>query len=263
VEERAKAVEIPADKLKSVINPWLLGADPEFAIFTPPRRIFNQGEFSCNFDATSGAGQVGHDHGGRVWELRPTPAQSSYALLMNIWRLLGDPLMQPVERFKWKSGGLADEDTIGGHVHFGFRDWKPGQLESLSGVTTNLERLDILPSGEGPARRQVNPEYGNLAGQRSSGGHVEYRAPASWLDRPGQALAVLTTYKLAALEPTSTAWRRQNIKTDYLDWVALMSQRDVDAFILWRLIEKRGLEAVQADPNTDFRPNWRKADLWA
>jgi hypothetical protein len=246
--------EIPTEKLKAVINPWLLGADPEFAVFTPPRRIFNQGEFSCNGSVAAGA--VGQDHGGRVWELRPTPAQSAYGLLTNVWRLLKDPLMTPVERFKWRSGGLAEEDTIGGHVHFGFRGWQAGQLESLSGVTTNLERLDILPSGEGPARRETHPDYGNLLGQRSSGGHVEYRAPASWLDRPGQALAVLTTYKLAALEPQSTGWRAGHPKQDYLDWVALMSQRDVDAFILWRLINRHGLEAVQADPDTNFRTNW-------
>lgn len=253
--------EIPADKLKCVINPWLIGADPEFAIYTPPRRIFNQGEFACQGQTL--AGTIGHDHGGRVWELRPQPCQSAYALLVNVWKLLKDPLLTPVERFKWKSGGLADEDTIGGHVHFGFRNWSQGQLEGLSAVTQNLERLDILPSGEGPARRETHPDYGNLLGQRTSGGHVEYRAPASWLDKPGQALAVLTTYKLAALEPHSTNWRTQRPKQDYLDWVALMSQRDVDAFALWRLIERRGFEAIQADPNMDFRPNWRKENLWS
>jgi hypothetical protein len=75
-------------------------------------------------------------------------------------------------------------------------------------------------------------------------------------------LAVLTTYKLAALEPQSTNWRQQQPKEDYLDWIARMSQRDVDAFILWRLIEKQGFGSVQADPDVNFRPNWQKENLW-
>lgn len=254
----AQITDIPAEKLAPVINPWLLGADPEFAVFTPPARIYNQGQYTCA--GSTPAGEVGQDHGGRVWELRPRPSQSSYGLLLNIWHLLRDPLLGPVSRFKWKSGGVAETDTIGGHVHFGFRDWSPGQLESLSAVTTHLERLDILPSHEGPARRAISPDYGNLLGQRTSGGHVEYRAPASWLDRPGQALAVLTTYKLAALEPASTAWRQQHIKEDFLNWIALMGQRDVDACILDRLIERQGFARIQADPDGDFRPNWQNKE---
>lgn len=269
--------EITADKLKSVINPWLLGADPEFAVFTPPARVYNQGTYSVNCDVRENCpddetglgtalGAIGHDHGGRVWELRPAPAQSSYALLLNIWKLLRAKQMAPVERFRWKAGGVAEGDTIGGHVHFGFRKWEPGQLEALSSVTTNLERLDILPTTESQTRRDTNPDYGNLVGTRNSGGHVEYRAPASWLDKPGQAFAALTTYKLAALEPGSTSWRRNALKQDYLGWVAAMSQRDVDAYLLWRLLDKYGLEKVQADPASDFRPRWREKvtqqDLW-
>jgi hypothetical protein len=254
-------IAIPPEKLQNVINPWLLGADPEWAIYTPPQRIYNQGPYTCQ-GATEG-GSIGQDHGGRVWELRPSPAQSAWALMLNIHGLLRSPLLTPVERFKWRAGGLADEDTIGGHVHFGFRAWEPGQLENLANVTTHLERLDILPATESRLRRETSPDYGSLLGTRNSGGHVEYRAPASWLDRPGQAMAVLTTYKLAALRPQSTNWRANRPKQDYLDWVASMSKEDVDAFILWRLIEKRGLEIVQADPDTDFRPNWRKEDLWA
>lgn len=250
-----KSKEMSAELLTHVQNPWLLGADPEFGVFTPPRRILNRGEFFV--EGRTEAGSIGFDHGGRVWEVRPAPAQSAYGLLQNIWKLLCDPLMAPVEKFKWKAGGVAGEDTIGGHVHFGFRDWQPGQLESLSSVTRNLERLDILPTGEGALRRDMHPDYGNLLGQRTSGGHVEYRAPASWLDKPGQALAALVTYKLAALEPGSVNWREAHVKQDYLDWVAAMGQRDVDGFALWHFIQKHGFEKVQADPDGNFRPNWR------
>lgn len=249
------AADISAEALECVRNPWRLGADPEFAVFTPPRRITNAGEYRC--EGMVPAGGIGQDHGGRVWELRPTAHQSAYRVLQNIWTLLRDPILKPVDRFKWKAGGVAGEDTMGGHVHFGFREWKPGQLQALAAVTEHLERLDILPSAEGPLRRDMAPDYGSLLGTRNSGGHVEYRAPASWLDRPGQALAVLATYKLAAFEPESTQWRRQFVKQDFLDWVAQMSQRDVDGFALWHFIDRHGFDRVQADPDGNFRPNWK------
>lgn len=258
MEQRTERTEIPAVQLKNVINPWLLGADPEFAVFTPPRRVHNQGEYACQF--TDAAGAVGHDHGGRVWELRPAPAQSACQLVTNIWQLLRAQQMSPVEKFKWKGGGVADSDdeadTLGGHVHFGFRNWNPGQLEALSNVTRMLERLDILPAREGPLRRDMHPDYGNLMGQRTSGGHVEYRAPASWLDKPGQALAVLGTFKLAALRPESTNWRPAHVKADYLSWLDAMP--DADTFITLQIINKLGFAKVQADPETNFRPLWRE-----
>jgi hypothetical protein len=274
METSAKQTEIPASQLQQVVNPWLIGADPEFFVIQPPDRpIYNMDPYLVN--VRTPAGEIGWDHGQRIWELRPHPAQSSYGLITNIWKLLRptpdaqgndtSPLYK-VAKFKWKSGAVSndgDGDTIGGHVHFGMRTLAPATLNALADLTVALERIEILPSEESAERRNLHPEYGALTGTRDSKGHVEYRAPASWLDKPGQALAVLTTYKLAVHAPESLGWTKEfHVKSRFEDWVTVMSQRDVDAFILYRLLEKRKLGACQAEPGCDFGPNWRKEYLW-
>jgi len=279
--------EIPSNVMQQTINPWLLGADPEFAVVEPPRKtVLNSGETHVEFTDT--AGGVGWDHGGRVWELRPAPHQSSYGVVLNLWRLLRDKRMNRVEPYKWKSGALGGllptptaglggaptpaaggEDTLGGHVHFGIRALNFQQLAACNALTLALLDLDILPRKEN-MRRQALGHYGSFSHRvtESTNGHVEYRPAPSWLDTPGQAFCALTSYKLAAARPGALRDQNNmevwpiNSKAGYLSWIEQCAREDVDAFLLNRFIEKRGFSAVQADPDSDFKPNWRKEDLW-
>lgn len=316
-------IDMPSRFLKDVINPWLLGADPEFAILTPPDVIVpNGGPTAVN--TTKAAGQIGSDHNGRVWELRPAPSPSAYVVATNLWKLLRQQEMDKLQAFKWKSGALGGRkapvlngnqpttlagwieyysgvgwgfseaqataqaqhsleqqqqmlqatssnfDTLGGHVHFGISGLNSAQREGLNRVTTGLLSLDVLPHKENSRRLAItvhgSPQYGHLNSAdavRDCQGHVEYRCPPSWLDRPGQALAALTCYKLAAARPSSVKWPgEQALKSGLLDWLETLADVDVDAWILSRYINSRGFESIQADPSSDFKPLWRRELPW-
>ncbi len=157
-------------------------------------------------------------------------------------------------------------DTLGGHVHFGIGGFNPAQRTALNAVTMGLLNLDILPHKENGRRlaitQHMNPKYGHFNGGdavRECNGHVEYRCAPSWLDRPGQALAALTTYKLAAARPSSVEWPTKSaLKNAYVQWLEELSQVDVDAWMLSRFIEGQGFDEVQADPSSDFKPRWRR-----
>lgn len=320
-------LDMPTHLLKDVINPWLLGADPEFAVLTPPDVVVsNAGSNAVN--TTKSAGSIGADHNGRVWELRPSPSPSAYVVTINLWKLLRQTEMDKVQQFKWKSGALGGKkqptnpgnaaqpttlqgwttlysnpiygytpqgaveaahmalqqqhaalgalasannlDTLGGHVHFGISGFNSLQRQGLDGITRALLSLDVLPHKENTKRLQLtlnsSPKYGHMDGGdavRDCQGHVEYRCPPSWLDRPGQALAVLTSYKLAGARPSALKWTEQYaLKEGFMDWLDTLSGADVDAWILSRFIESNGFERIQADPASDFKPLWRRETPW-
>lgn len=328
------SLDMPTKYLKHVINPWLLGADPEWAVLTPPDVVVPNLEPHA-VNTTTSAGQIGSDHNGRVWELRPAPSPSAYVVATNLWKLLSQPELSKVERFKWKSGALGAKkhsqayhlghpgtlqgwiqmysnpvygftpqqaqmqataahqaqvahqqallqaqelageatgalDTLGGHVHFGIQSLNPAQRTALNDVTTGLLNLDILPRKENERRLRItakaSPAYGHFNGGdavRDCNGHVEYRCAPSWLDSPHQALAALTTYKLAAARPSSVKWPTEfDLKASFLDWLEELRGEDVDAHVLMLAFEESGFKSLQADPSSDFKPRWRRANPW-
>lgn len=327
------SADMPTRFLKDVINPWMLGADPEFAVLTPPDTpVPNSGTNAVN--TTMPAGQIGFDHSGRVWELRPTPSPSAYMVTVNLWKLLLQQEMNKLEKFKWKSGALGGRkaspghigspylaanapttlqgwidlfeqplygygnnqaaiqqaaqqaldaqqqaqqqatafDTLGGHVHFGIAGLNGPQRAALNDVTTGLLNLDILPHKENTKRLSLtnanspDTRYGHIDGSdatRNCQGHIEYRCAPSWLDKPGQALAALTCYKLAAARPSSLKWPKEfSLKSSLLDWLEQLSSVDIDAWWLFQYITACGFTNIQADPSSDFKPQWRKERLW-
>jgi Phage phiEco32-like COOH.NH2 ligase-type 2 len=324
-------IDLSTKFLKDVINGWLLGADPEWAVMTPPDVVVpNSGANAVN--TTKPAGQIGSDHNGRVWELRPAASPSSYVVATNLWKLLQQSELNKLEKFKWKSGALGakkhspsplvgnatfplsladwvvhyqqpfygmtlaqaqnqaqaswqaqqqqmaqqqqqqanDLDTLGGHVHFGISGFNGQQRQALDAITTGLLNLDILPQKENAHRLSLtqnsHPKYGHFNGGdavRDCDGHVEYRCPPSWLDRPGQALAVLTSYKLGAARPSAVKWPGDySLKAGFVDWLDELSSVDVDAWILSQFLATRNFSEIQADPSSDFKPRWRRDNPW-
>jgi hypothetical protein len=144
------------------------------------------------------------------------------------------------------------------------------QRRALADVTVGLLNLDILPSKENTRRLQItahsSPKYGHLNDPdavRDCNGHVEYRCAPSWLDRPGQALAALTAYKLAAARPSSVDWpSEQALKARFVDWLEQLAQVDVDAWVLSDFVARKGFQEIQADPQSDFKARWRKDNPW-
>lgn len=282
--------KIPSEALNYTINEWLLGADPEFAVVTPPNKsIYNSGTYETSTHDSFGA--IGGDHGGRVWELRPSPSKTAWTVVENLCRLLKHKELDKVQSFKWKSGalggatvgplgntnidlGLSDlqsaEDTLGGHVHYGLAAFSGPQLAALKNITGTLLNLEILPTKENTKRIRLahsrGQTYGDLNGYdlvRQCHGHVEFRAAPSWLDKPGQAFAALTVYKLAAARPSAIDWTNNyELKGKFLEWLDELSEVDVDAWLLAKLIDKQGFAAISADPSSDFKPRWRRENLW-
>jgi hypothetical protein len=280
---------LPAKALEFAANDFLLGADPEFAVVEPPNKtVLNIGPHAVETQEPTGG--IGSDHNGRVWELRPAPSRSAWTVVDNIWKLLKGSSMSKVQHFKWKSGALGGtqfqqqltaidasgqgvysnipvpngEDTLGGHVHFGLGALNASQKQALCDLTTALLNLEVLPTKENTRRLQLAQSrglhYGSLTYDsiRACQGHVEFRAAPSWLDRPGQALAALTAYKLAACRPSALTWAKDfELKNGFLEWLEDFSKVDVDAFLLLRTIERLGFGSIQADPETDFKSRWR------
>jgi hypothetical protein len=314
-------INMPSELLKEVINPWLLGADPEWAVMTPPDKVVpNSGQMAVNTNGPAGA--IGADHNGRVWELRPSPSPSAYVVATNLWKLLRQEELEKVAKFKWKSGALGAKkhqtspgtpttlagwvqhynnpmygfgpggaqqaaqqafaqqqaqeamegglDTLGGHVHFGISQLNKDQRVGLNAVTTGMLNLDILPQKENSKRLAITNnshlKYGHFEGGdavRDCNGHVEYRCAPSWLDKPGQALAALTIYKIAGARPSSVEWPAQKgLKQGLLDWLEHFASDDVDAFILLNFIDRQGFDSIQADPSEDFKTRWRRDNPW-
>lgn len=311
---------IPPEAVQERLNTWLLGADPEFSVLTPPDVVIaNAGANAVQ--TTKAAGQIGHDHGGRVWELRPAPCLTAWQVVGNLIKLLQQQELAKLEKFKWKSGALGARkhaaqppfnlghwvdyymgqgyahlqaqqlaqqnlmqhqqmeaalgnnalDTLGGHVHFGLAGLNPAQRTALNAVTTGLLNLDVLPQKENSRRLEItqnqNLKYGHFDGGdaiRDCNGHVEYRCPPSWLDRPGQALVALAAYKLAAAKPSTVKWPESfKLKADFLAWLDKLAQVDVDAWVSAEYIDDYGFTAVQADPSSDFKLRWRRDNPWS
>lgn len=150
-------------------------------------------------------------------------------------------------------------------MHFGIAQFNGPQRAALNAITTGLLNLEILPHKENARRLELTAnadvKYGHQDGGdavRNCNGHVEYRCPPSWLDKPGQAFAALTCYKLGGARPSSVKWpEAYELKAGFFEWLDELSRVDVDAWLLSQYIDQRGFESIQADPTSDFQPRWR------
>lgn len=239
-----------------VINKFLVGCDPEFVALDEQNRII---------PAAGANGEIGYDHGGRVWELRPAPTKGTFALVKRLQRLIQDNRLRQVKG-KFRAGGIAGGQPLGGHVHFGIEPFQ--ELTEYTGAldttTRLLEHLDILPKTESQNRRRGT--YGKFGDWRTAHdgqghAHLEYRTMASWLYDPKVAFLCLTAAKLATADPKGTldALKHKSSYSGLLDWIAAYRSRDANAA---RVYERIGdAKLVQVNPDVDFRERWERLGL--
>jgi Phage phiEco32-like COOH.NH2 ligase-type 2 len=255
-----------------VINNFLLGCDPEFiALDTLGKTVHLDIEEE----------EIGTDHGGRVGEFRPKPCKGAYALTKRIQRLILSPTVQRIQAAKLRAGARANEESLGGHVHFGFKNpvqpvtyYDPNDrntpykvknkgddtiVKALDKVTGLLEHLDILPLQESSNRRRGS--YGKWGDVRDSGGHTEYRSMCSWLYDPKVAFLCLTAAKLAAADPKGTLETLNKVTgfEGLRKWIIGYRSKDSNALRVLNNIPEHKM--VQVDPSVDFRERWRELGL--
>lgn len=276
VKEKEASDEVP----ERLINNTLYGADPEFVIINGDEAVIGR-------DFMPAAGEVGHDHNGYVYELRPRPAKGTYTLVKRMQKLLQSPKLEKLRSYKWRAGALVDLKvpateratylggkrtlTLGGHVHID-KPWRNRELgdfdlmiSACDRATKYLESLDILPQNESLRRREIGAthRYGAWGDVRGAGredaAHTEYRTPCSWLFDPKAAFLTLTAIKLATVNPQLTldTLKARGISFERLkEWFELYKHKDDNAA---RVVEKlldKDIKKIQADPNSNFRETW-------
>lgn len=240
-------------------NSYLIGADPEFC-------ILNGNQIHTVDDTLPFGGKLGYDHGGRVVEIRPDPKHLASAICADIFRQLNRSELVPLRRYRWKAGGIAAGQPIGGHIHF---DIPNNGTVSADGAANRMAewfgRLELFPRSECEARIQLG--YGRLGDWRASGrrpdghGRLEYRTPPSWLYNPHLAHLSLAAFKLALVDPQHTLDSLQSPDvrplTKFREFFRGFAERDDDAAEIAPQLEKRGgLEAFRGDPTVDIKTAW-------
>lgn len=239
----------------SMLNTFLVGCDPEFAALGGDGTQINLSHFFPRDQ------EIGYDHGGRIGELRPEPTRGTYALTKKLRRLINSPELARVNAAKLRAGAKVLNDSLGGHVHFGFPAKRDQRITALDTVTRTLEQLDILPRQESATRRQGN--YGRFGDIRDSGGHLEYRTMASWLLDPKVAFLCLTAAKLACCDPEGTTFTLGKVTSfdGLADWFRHYRTKDINARRVVERVVPLGHKAVQVQPDVDFRENWRELGI--
>lgn len=242
-----------------MINTFMMGCDPEFVALDAQGKQVNVASY---VDTT----EVGYDHGGRVGELRPTPTRGTYALVKKLQRLINSTQVNRIPCSKLRAGAKVLNDTLGGHVHFGFSvpsfDRVTGgpdvRIRALDKVTKTLEDLDILPKDESIARRKGG-HYGRWSDVRDSGGHMEYRTMASWLYDPRIAYLCLTAAKLAAADPKGTLEAIKNVASfpDLVRWFENYRSKDINACRATERVLDKSLKDIQVYPDVNIKERWQ------
>ena len=275
--------EVPEDTtMLKLANRFKVGCDPEFAVL----------DRNGNLITTRIGGrheQLGSDHSGRVVELRPTAAKSTYTLLRRLKTLLDAPALEPFRKYRWKAGAIASRHpmllTLGGHVHLDTlqftkkKYWgdqmisvldeiKNAQLaDTLDRVTLNLERLDLLPRAEAVERRRGG-NYGTLGDWRTSPGseqggvedHFEYRTMSSWLYSPATTMISLTAAKLAAIDPALTMDVLPQKGASFERLVRFFEAfkgKDADADRVLEKLVEAPRKVLRPDETADFKERWK------
>lgn len=253
-----------------VINSFQIGCDPEFVALGADGRLISA--------AALDTAEIGHDHNGRVVELRPAPAKGAFALVKRLQGLINNDRLKTLHGVaKFRAGAHPIAGTVvGGHIHVDVSPYAEGTMDfntahvsrvrAMDTVTRLLEHLDILPKTECNLRRR-NTQYGHFGDVRvklNKDGrkyHTEYRTMASWLYDPKVAFLCLTAAKIAAADPVGTfdALTRITSFSGLISWLERYKNKDANASrVLERIPDQK---AVTVDPDVDFRERWERLGL--
>lgn len=236
---------------ETLVNNFLLGADPELVLLDPPTLI-NGAEHRG-----TGANFVyGWDHGGYVLEPHPEPALSARQMLHNLKKSL-DVAAADFPKYRFKAGAYYQNArqrsvTMGGHVHLDIPTLSNTQITAMDIFGASLEELDILPSKE-CRDRVASGLYGRKSDVRTEHGHVEYRSLCSWLFSRKTSMLCVTGIKLCAVSPESVK-TMSSIK-GLKSWLECFKGKDDD--VDWILNRGYFDKSMEAKPDSDVKNVWR------
>ncbi len=198
----------------------ILGADPEFALFTREGRILYASRY-VKHSGTVGFDRQSRANRGSVFplvEVRPNPSPSPHTLFANTQRALAVArTLLPHRRTLWVAGSYPfGKYPTGGHIHFSGLPLTTPLLMALDQYLA-LPTMLLEQRARGRRRRQ---KYGRLGDfRRKEHGGFEYRTLASWLVTPEATRAVLCLAKVIADEwqrlPTQPALQSRQAREFY------------------------------------------------
>ena len=178
-----------------------IGCDPEYGIINNGRLI------TPSSVITNNTGEFGIDGSGRVAELRPQYADNPIQLTKNIQDLLrrGVESNPGLKEHKMKAGGMAVDEPIGGHIHFGHPSLKKPDRQRLLGdaLDRTVSVLTLMVEDQEEAiNRRIGSGYGQVGSGncRDQAWGVEYRVLPSWLTTPEECEAILALAFIVACE---------------------------------------------------------------
>lgn len=174
-----------------------IGSDPEFGLLCEDGRQ----KVACDVVPDSISAPIGVDGHNHIGELRPRYGDTPREHLQNIADLMVKlDEMVPLE-YKIVAGSMvANNDAIGGHIHFGNLGGGFDRSLALRALDYYLALpVALIEVAESARHRHRYCNYGILAAQGNDGGWrrqdwgFEYRTLPSWLLGWGVALSILST----------------------------------------------------------------------
>ncbi len=165
------------DKLED----FTMGGDPEFLALNEYGGIMNAERYG------NGNDPLGCDGNGVLFEVRPAPDKNPINLVNKIHKIFSHSTYHhpTLSRYEWRAGSAYGNQLMGGHIHFGIRDYSSrfssGRFCSLLSEYVGALTLLLEDKEEALERRT---EYGACDAYRSQNYGVEYRTPSSWLVSP-------------------------------------------------------------------------------
>lgn len=173
-----------------------IGADPEFGLLQDGRCMGAANYFSGT--------RLGVDGGGTVAEVRPVASYEPIRVVDSIRTafVTGVKNAPKSAELVWKAGNMAENQCIGGHIHFGTKEFprlavNHGELAKCMDIF--LTQIVVLLEKKTEAARRRG-SYGRLSDMRQQSWGWEYRTLGSWLTSPRVALGVLSLAKVVATE---------------------------------------------------------------
>lgn len=171
-----------------------IGADPEYGLLQSGRLIP-----PGNVIETSN--EFGVDGCSSIGELRPPPAECPKELTKTIQRIILKGVRQFPEllNYTMKAGGTANENALGGHIHFGHVKLQESD-DCRDLINKALNRtiavlVAMIEDEEEAINRRMGTPYGSIEDRayETQPWGMEYRVLPSWLTTPKECDAILST----------------------------------------------------------------------
>jgi hypothetical protein len=246
-----------------LVNHFMIGADPEFVFMDA-----SQSRYDARHVGLKAGPAFGADNNGRLVELRPEPSRSALSVLASLWlamRWMG--VFHPNSfAYNWRSGGYAEGDGLGGHIHFGRKraTLREREVANLDRITHLLYVANVFDREEGRSRinKSQGGTYGQLGDTRKQPHGYEYRTLPSWIDSPWLAYLNLVLGKLVVALPEFVpglcagdgALTPEQARAQVRMVLAYFAPLDDDARLAFSILTKRGFP--QHAQGIDIKANW-------